>query len=300
MILHEVESWLIVIGSSISPFYILYKIGFRGFEKLTTYVEGRTPYHRLHPLTKLLITFIITIICAQSIWWVGLIAGIISLYFYYTLRRLRLILAFTSLQMIASVLDYSYFVSPTLIEKIFGNHLLIIWRFPPYFIYMGFDPYLTLQAIIYSLQVSMRVWGMLLYSDLILLTTTPSQVVRSFHKLRIPMPITFAVTVALVSIPRIFETADTIIKLQYMKGARKWRAAFESIIPLFIYEFKKAKTVSISAETRAFMAYKNRTYINDIEFTRTDKLVSALMLSLLIIDTYLVMIGLIPAIPFHA
>ncbi|BFI74579.1 energy-coupling factor transporter transmembrane component T family protein [Sulfurisphaera ohwakuensis] len=300
MILHELISWLIILASSISPFYLLFKLlGFKGFEKLTTYVESKTVYHQLHPLVKLLIVFIVTVICAESIWWVGLFAGIVSLYFYYTLRRLRLILAFTMLQLISTVLDYAYFVSPNVIEEIFGNHLLIIWRFPEYFVYMGIDPYLTLQAIIYSLQVSMRIWGMFLYSGLIFLTTTPSQIIRSFHKMKVPMPITFAVTVALVSLPRIFDTADTVIKLQYMKGMKKWRALFESFIPLFIYEFKKAKIVSISAETRAFMVYKTRTYIDNIEFTRVDKTVTILMLFLLIVDTYLVLIGLIPSIPFH-
>lgn len=308
-LIHEVLSWLIVIASSVSPFYLLFKVlGFRGFEKLTSYVDRRTPYHNLHPLTKILIVFIVTVICAQSIWWVGLAAGLAFLYFYYRLGRLRLILAFTSLQMVSSVLDYSYFVSPYLITKIFGNHLTVIWEFPSYFIYMGFSPYLTLQAVIYSLQVSMRVWAMLLSSGLVLLTTTPSQVIRSLHKMRIPLPITFSVAIALVSLPRIFETADTVIKLQYMKGVGyrkrfkfiyKLRAAFEAMIPLFVYEFKRARAITVAAETRAFMAYGTRTYIDEIPFSRVDKAVSILMISLLIADTYFVVTGVIPAIPFH-
>ncbi|WP_054846804.1 energy-coupling factor transporter transmembrane component T family protein [Sulfuracidifex tepidarius] len=176
------------------------------------------------------------------------------------------------------------------------------------FRFMGFVPYLTLQAIIYSFQVSMRIWTMLMYSGLIFLTTTPSQIIRSFHKMKVPMSITFAITVGLVSLPRIFDTADTIIKLQLMKGIGykkrikflyNLRAMFESIIPLFIYEFKKAKTVSISAETRAFMAYKKRTYIDDITFSKIDKIVVTIMIAALIIDTYLVIVGMIPSIPFH-
>ncbi|BBG23341.1 energy-coupling factor transporter transmembrane component T family protein [Sulfuracidifex tepidarius] len=283
-------------------------MGFKGFEKLTTYVEYKTPYHLLHPLTKLLIVVIVTIICAESIWWVDLIIGIASLYFYYLLRRIRLILSFSLLQMIGSVLDYSYFVSPVVLREIFGNNLTIIWKFPSYFVFMGFVPYLTLQAIIYSFQVSMRIWTMLMYSGLIFLTTTPSQIIRSFHKMKVPMSITFAITVGLVSLPRIFDTADTIIKLQLMKGIGykkrikflyNLRAMFESIIPLFIYEFKKAKTVSISAETRAFMAYKKRTYIDDITFSKIDKIVVTIMIAALIIDTYLVIVGMIPSIPFH-
>ena len=298
MILHEVLSWLIIVTSSLSPFYLLYRIGFRGFSRLTTYVEGNTIYHRLHPLTKLLIALVVTVICAQSVWWVGLVAGLTSLYFYYSLRRLRLILTFSSAFLIGSALNQAYYVSPAVVEKVFGDQVTVLWVFPDYFVYIGVNPVLTLQAIIYSLQVAVRVWGMLLYSGLVVLTTTPSQVVRSLHKVRVPAPVTFAVTVALVALPRVFETADTVVKLQYMKGASKWRAAFESFIPLFVYEFRKARAVSVSAETRAFMAYKTRTYIDEVELAGTDKLVALLLLALLAVDTYLVAVGLIPALPF--
>lgn len=299
MILHEVVSWLIIVASSVSPFYILYKIGFRGFSRLTTYVEGKTIYHRLHPLTKLLIVFVVTVICAQSIWWVGLIAGLSSLYFYYSLRRLRLILMFSSAFLLGSAVNQAYYVSPVVLEEVFGNRMAVLWAFPHYFIYFGVDPVLTLQAIIYSIQVGVRVWGMFLYSGLVFLTTTPSQVVRSLHRLKVPLPITFAVTVALVALPRIFETADTVIKLQYIKGASRWRATFESFIPLFVYEFRKARAVSISAETRAFMAYKTRTYVDEMGFGTADKAALAVVLALLAVDSYLVAIGLIPALPFY-
>ncbi|BDC18796.1 hypothetical protein HS5_16860 [Acidianus sp. HS-5] len=252
--------------------------------------------------------FIVTVISAISIWWVGLIIGMSSLFFYYSLKRVKLILSFSSLQMVVSVLNYSFFVSPTILEEIFGNNLTVIWKFPSYFIYMGVVPCLTLQAIIYSFQVSMRIWSLFMFSGLIFLATTPSQIIRSFHKLKVPMPITFAVTVALVSLPRIFDSADTIMKLQLMKGIGykkrikfpyTLRALMESVVPLFIYEFKKAKTVSVSAETRAFMAYKTRTYIEDVIFSTIDKSVIALMMILLVVDIYFVSIGLIPSIPFH-
>ncbi len=298
-----------VIASSISPFYILFKVlGFRGFQKLTSYVEERTPYHSIHPLTKLLIALIVTVVCAESVWWVDFAIGTASRYFYYRLRRVRLIISFSALQMVSTVLDSSYFVSPVVLHEIFGDHLTVIWKFPSYFVYMGFVPDLTLQALIYSFQVSMRVWSMLMYSVLIFQTTTPSKIISSFHRMKVPMPITFAVTVGLVSLPRMFDTAETVFKLQLMKGTGKGkafklfhvlRAEFESVVPLLIYEFRKAKTVSISAETRGFMAYKSRTYVEETPFSRTDKAVSAFMLSILVVDTYLVSIGLIPAIPFH-
>lgn len=307
----EIISWLLVIFGTAFPLYSIFGIlGFKGFEELTSYVDLSTPYHKINPVTKLLILFSVTLIAVQSIWWVGLILGMIAIPFYYFLRRLKVILIFSLAQIIGLSWGFATFTSPTVLREIFGNNLTIIWKWPSYFIYMGYVPDLTLQAIIYSIQVSMRIWPMSLFSGLIFLTVNPSDLIRSMHKIKIPLSLIFAVAVGVISVPRIFEVADTAIKLQLMKGIGykrnrilkiffKIKAMFEAIIPLTIYEFKKARLISLSAETRAFMAYKDRTYLNDINFSKIDKTIVIILIIAIIIDSYLVYSGYIPAIPVH-
>lgn len=312
VLIHEAVSWLIVVLSSVSPFYVLFRLlGFTGFQRLTSYEEtAGTPLHSLNPLTMLTVVFAVTVISAQSIWWVGMIVGLSSIPFFHILRRLRLVLALSSLQILAGIWGYAFFVSPSVVERIFGPHLTVIWSWPSYFVYMGFDRTLTLQAMIYSLQVSMRVWAMSMFSLLFLATTTPSEVIRAFHRLKVPMPLTFAVTVAMASIPRIFDTSEVVYRLQLMKGVGshgnpavrplyRLKAILDSIVPLAIHEFRKARTVAISAETRAFMAYRTRTEVREVAFTSRDKAIIASLALLIALDTYLAAAGYIPALPFN-
>ncbi|MEM3515969.1 MAG: hypothetical protein QW281_04935, partial [Saccharolobus sp.] len=59
------------------------------------------------------------------------------------------------------------------------------------------------------------------------------------------------------------------------------------------------RITGISAETRAFGAYKSRTFIEDYEFSLKDKILLISGGILTIIDLYFVVTGVIPAIPYH-
>ncbi|ARM76796.1 energy-coupling factor transporter transmembrane component T family protein [Acidianus manzaensis] len=294
-----VISWFFVIfGASFPLYLLLVAIGIKGFEQLTHYVEKNTIMHKVNPLTKLIILLLITIVASQSIWWIGFMLGLIGLIFFIPLQRVRLIILFSVTQIFGMTWGFSVFTPPSLLLEIF-HKLNVIWTFPSYFQIMGYVPDLTIQALIYGFQVSMRVWGMFIFSMLVLLTTTTSQMINALSKFKVPLGITFAVTIAMISIPRIFETADTAYKIQVMRGEKKIIALFQSIVPTTIFLFKNAKITGISAETRCFMESNSRTELDEIKLSEVDKIIISLAIILTIVDLYFVAIGLIPAIPLH-
>ncbi|BFH73906.1 energy-coupling factor transporter transmembrane component T [Sulfurisphaera javensis] len=299
-LINVIISWYLYLFGVTFLVYILFvALGVKGFKELTTYVEKKTLLHRINPLTKIIILLLVTIVASQSIWWIGATLGVIAFSLFIPLKRVKVVSLFTFMQVFGMTWGFAIYTSPSLIQQLFGNKLTTIWVFPSYFIYFGVVPDLTLQALIYGFQVAMRVWSMFLFSILILMTTTTSEVIRALSKFKVPLSITFAITIAMISIPRIFEIADTAYKIQVMRGENKFIAFFQSIIPTTIFLFKSAKITGISAETRCFMAKKERTELYDMPLTSVDKVIITTGILLTAIDLYLVAIGLIPAIPFH-
>ncbi|MEM0294355.1 MAG: hypothetical protein QXF93_07135 [Saccharolobus sp.] len=61
-------------------------------------------------------------------------------------------------------------------------------------------------------------------------------------------------------------------KPRIVKPFYKALVLFYSILPTIIFLFKKTRITGISAETRAFGVYKNRTFIKDYDFSLKDKI----------------------------
>lgn len=297
-LIDTIISWYLFLFGVTFPVYILFiALGIKGFKELTSYVEKKTFLHKINPITKLILLFLITVVASQSIWWIGGIIGLVTFLLYIPLRRIKVISLFTMMQVFGMTWGFTIYTSPTLLEELFGNNLKMIWHFPSYFIYFGVVPNLTLQAIIYGFQVAMRVWSMFLFSLIILMTTTTSEIIRSLTKFKVPLGLTFAITIAMISIPRIFEIADIAYKIQVMRGENRFIALFQSVIPTTIFLFKNAKITGISAETRCFMAKPTRTELEELKLTNVDKIIITSSIILSIIDLYFVAIGVIPAIP---
>ena len=68
--------------------------------------------------------------------------------------------------------------------------------------------------------------------------------------------------------PRVFKTANTVMKNQQLKGEQVESDFRVLHTPLCLRVQEKARVVSISTETTVFMAYKTRTYTNEVEFAR--------------------------------
>ena len=306
--LTDVISWFFLIfGVSLPFIFILKLIGLTGFQEITRYEKHDTFYYRLNPITKIVFTLVVTIVAAATIWWIGGIITLVLLMSYLTLlngrRKFMLGLYLVLATLIGFAQGYAPYVPSDVVATSFGTYQPINWwTWPSYFAYLGFTPVLTQQQVIYSLQISMRGTSVVLAALLLVLTSTPSEILRSLNKIGLPIAIVFALIVAMRSIPKIFDAIDLSVKSQFMRGLGSNAnaiiqpfyyvvAGFASILPVLIHMLRGAKNTAISADTRAFRAFNTRTYLNPAVFTRSDAYMGAIVVAMIGLSTIAIILG---------
>ncbi|BBG24925.1 Energy-coupling factor transporter transmembrane protein EcfT [Sulfuracidifex tepidarius] len=311
----NVMSWFFYFFGITFPIYALIGvIGIKGFLTITRYEKGDSFLYRLNPVTKIAMGLVVMTIAAITIWWVGAILTVIGLGIYLTLkdgkRKFFLGLFLTISSIIGSAWGIATYTPYSILHYAFGNfNPVVVWVWPSYFSVMGYQHFLTLQGMEYGFQVAMRTTPIFLYSLILVMTTTPSQIVRALTKIKLPIEVIFSMVVAMRSLPRIFEAIDTSVKMQFLKGrgygASKWKmpiymlvGVFYAIVPTLIYLLRGAKYTQMSADTRAFRAYKDRSYLYDIKFSREDYIMLALFAIGIVLAIVATTMGYGRAVPY--
>ena len=311
----NVFSWLLIsFGVGLPLLFVLKAIGLSGFKEVTRFEKHDSFYYRLNPVTKIALSVIVMFVSAAAIWWVGAILTAAIALSYLTLRdgkRKFLLAVYLTITTVVGVAwGYAPFTPPViLVTALHTHHFTTLWTWPSYFSYMGYVPSLTLQSVIYGLQISMRFTAISLASLLLVMTSTPSEILRSLNKLKVPIAFTFSMVVAMKAIPRIFEAMDAAIKIQFMRGLgskspRVFRpvyyliAAVSSIVPVLVFILRGARDTAISADTRAFRAYDRMTYMKPMSFGRLDYYSFAMILLIVIVAGIAIASGFGRAIPY--
>lgn len=317
------------------PLYLFFGyIGLTGFRTLTQYEKYHTFYYRLNPLTKMVLVITVAFVVAVTAWSIDLLIALIILATYLTLkkglRRLGLgsALAFVSVIGLAwyyasytpyGLLMYAFYhicvatpaATPEPPSSAWSALFTPVWQWAPYFSYMGYQPVLTTQGIVYGLQVSTRAAAVLIAAMVLVMTSTPSAILRTLGKLKLPVVLVFALVVGMRTVPRIFDTLDTAVKVQYMRGygskANKitwifylFGGVLTSIVPAMTFLFRGARNTAISADTRAFRANKSRTFLEPFAFSRGDYVVFAVIAGLVALAVLSNLYGFGRAIPYSA
>ncbi|WP_016730604.1 energy-coupling factor transporter transmembrane component T family protein [Saccharolobus islandicus] len=312
----QIISWIIVLyGSAVPALFVIFLIGITGLREITRYETGNTFLYKLNPVTKVVLTIVVMIVAATTIWWIGATLTLILLLSYLTLNDGVRKFGYAFFLALSTILGGTWSIAPytppSTLQLAFPNvkQFTVIWTFPSYFQVMGYEQQLTLEALIYGLQTTFRVAPVLLSALLFITTTTGSDIFRMFTKIKIPIAITFSVLVGIRMIPRIFELLDTSVKMQYIRGLGYGRpkivssllivyAIFEAIIPTMVYLFRGAKNLAISADTRGFRAYPSRTSLVELKFTRVDYYGTAIIAALIIIAIVANLLGFGRTIPY--
>ncbi len=308
-------SWLFVLVGFTGPLVIVFGlIGLTGFVEITRFESGTSFYYRLNPVTKIVLGLVVTTISALSIWWIGALLTVLLALSFLTLnngrRKFVFALLLTTSTVVATIQGFApYTAALTLEEAMKVKVFHTLWVWPGYFSYMGFQHTLTLESVIYSLQISMRFTSVTLASLILVLTTTPSGIIRALSKLGVPAAVTFSLVVAMRSVPRIFEAIDASIKAQLVRGLGSrahpsirpiyyLEALISSIVPVLVFLLRGAKNTAISADTRAFRAYPKRTYAKPLTYSKADRVTLLLVATALVVDVYAAMHGYGRGIPY--
>ncbi|BCU67615.1 hypothetical protein HS7_10520 [Sulfolobales archaeon HS-7] len=310
-----VISWVVFLfGVAVPLAILLLAIGIRGFIEITRFEKHNTFYYNINAVTKIILLIGVTIAAAITVWWFSAILTIILLASYLTLkngfRKLILVLYLTLTFIIGITQGFAPYTPYSVLQLAYHtNTFNAIWEWPSYFSFMGYQPYLTLQGLEYGVQISFRFIPATLSGLILILTTTPSEILGTFSRIKVPLAFVFSLIIALRTIPRIFEVFDTVVKLQFMRGLGSTKpkvfypmyflyAGIYAVVPTMVYLFRGAKNTAIAADTRAFRAKETITYLNDLTFTKEDIVIVTLVMAILIISGILIALGLGRGIPY--
>ncbi|MDG7008860.1 MAG: energy-coupling factor transporter transmembrane protein EcfT [Nitrososphaerota archaeon] len=325
-------SWFLFIFGLVTPLYLIFGyIGLTGFRDISRYEDHNTFYYKLNPLTKIVFTITLTFVVAVSAWSTNLVIGLIVLSTYLTLKRGARRLLLGSALVFASVVGLAWYYATqtpyTLLVFAFYRQCVTttppvlsagwlalftpIWQWAWYFTILGYQPVLTVQGMMYGLQVSTRAGAVLISSLILVMTSTPSAILRTLGRLKLPVVLVFALVVGMRTVPRIFDTLDTAVKVQFMRGygsnANRVTRIFylfggvlTSIVPAMTFLFRGARNTAISADTRAFRAYKGRTFLKPFTFSRSDYAFFFVIAGLVALAVFSNLYGFGRAIPYSA
>lgn len=272
-LLINLAEWVLFFGGAAVPVYIVFGIiGLSGLREITRYEGNDSLYYRLNPVTKIAALFMIALATSFAGLYLGLLATGVILASYATLRRGKDKLRIGALFTVAVVWG-------TVWGSVSGNLSFLIsaglaLNHPGFF-------YNQLTRIFAE---DIAVSGVFLMALVLVMTSTPSSVMRALKRIGLPNPITFSVVVGMRTVPVLLEAINTTIKVQLMRGfGTRWgrwlaplyvlAAAFWALIPALIYLLRGARNTAISTGTRAFGAYKTRTYITKPPFGFSDVMV---------------------------
>lgn len=303
--------FLFLFGLALPIIILLTAIGLTGLREVTRYEKNDSIYYRLSPITKIALVVTITVVAAVTIWWVGLFLSLGTLATYLSLKEGRRKFALGGFICFSTIIGLLWTQAPvipyTYLEyAVYGicltnvqhiTNLTPVWTWPQpvagFFTLLGYQPVLTVEAFYYGLQISVRVLAPTVASLILIMTSTPSDVLRALRKVKMPVQIIFALVVAMRTVPRIFDALNTAVRVQFMRGyganaARPLKpfymagAALTGIVPAMVFLFRGARNTAISADTRAFRAFKDRTYLKPVTFSRADKVMWVVIAALIV------------------
>ncbi|MCK9226018.1 MAG: energy-coupling factor transporter transmembrane protein EcfT [Candidatus Muirbacterium halophilum] len=234
---------------------------------LGQYVSGNSFLYILNPVNKILFcfTFMVLIVCCQSIFWTVNLGFIVLLLFFSAklpflavLKGMKTILFF----LIITFIMHIFFTSQG--QVIFQYSKIII----------------TLEGLLNALLIFFRIFFIIMINSILTLTTQPTEIAWGFQKLLYPFKIfkfpvdefALMLSLALRFIPVLFQELGKIIDAQKSRGAEFDSPSFIKkilsfppiLIPMFINSFFRAEEIAMAMEARCYSNSQNRTHFTKI------------------------------------
>lgn len=259
------------------PIVFVRLVGLQGLRHLFSYETHISPIHRLDPRLKVLYPVVIGILTVMLSWQFvfGLLA--LTLVPWVILRpsreRLPVLLTMTCVPAMGMIWSQGLF-HPV------GSGAGVLFAFPDTIRWFGTQG-LTGYGLLFGAEQAGRMLVTVSASLLLLLTTTPSEMIWAFYKFRLPAQAGFAFTVALRFLPSLLERMTQLLKAMEVRGydlsrPRVWQvhrypAYVQRIcvaiplvtVPLLIGSLRSTSVMAMVADARAFGAKPTRTMMDE-------------------------------------
>lgn len=256
---------------------------------ILAYTPGDSILHRLNPITKLTIIVLVWITSLISFDMVTFLILLSLLVVFWILGRMSL----GEMAVLIKLLLLVFLIFTVI------NGFMYFRGKTPLFYVLGYP--FTLEGLLFGITLSLKVLCIVSSIPILTRTTTMSDLIGAFAKMRIPYTLTFILTTAMNFTDVINEIYQNIKESQLLRGysidemnflKRAIKGYAPLFIPLILLVLRKASTMDLAIEARAFGASKERTYINELRFTANDIIfMGVILLTSIILIAYNVIYG---------
>ena len=242
---------------------------------LGQYFPAKSVLHRADPRMKICLTIfvIVLIFTSQNFFSLGLVVAGVAAAMVLSKIPIRLYLkslkAILILVILTSVLNIFYGTGEPL------------WQWGIFRV--------TLNGILNSIFVSVRIVILILTTSILTFTTSPTQLTDAIERLlrplaRLHVPVhefAMMMTIALRFVPTLLEETDKIMSAQKARGAdmesgglmQRIKALVPVLIPLFVSAFRRAYDLATAMESRCYHGGEGRTKMKILKLGQTDWLI---------------------------
>ncbi len=239
---------------------------------LGQFFPGKSSIHRLDPRVKICLTifFIVLIFCSANFVNIGLL---------YVVIASAMVLSKVPMKI------YLKSLKPILFIIAFTGILNLFYGTGEPLVQLGFLK-ITLNGILNSVLISVRIVGLILISSILTFTTSPTQLTDAIERLLKPLAMlkvpvhefAMMMTIALRFVPTLLEETDKIMSAQKARGAdmesgglmQRIKALIPVLIPLFVSAFRRAYDLATAMESRCYTGGDGRTKMKILKVGKTD------------------------------
>lgn len=242
--------------------------------------ESRSFFARLHPATMLIAVGCMVVIVFSTLNFLALLGLIAFLFLLVVLDGMPRQGTFTILLV---VLPLCFFI--TLIQAL-TRTTNIIARFD----LLGVGVLLSLDGILLGLAITLRVALLALIMTIFFTVVSPVRLTKALYDMGMPFKFAYTFTLALRFLPLVLDELATINNAQKSRGYDIDRAnpvvkpfkMFPLAIPLILGSLKRANTIALAMDLKAFSAYPHRTFFVRVEKRSWDAAIRATCLAAMV------------------
>ncbi len=243
---------------------------------LIQYVPGDSLFHRLDPRAKIIFMLLLAgvIFVIRDIWLA--VAVLVTLLMLWRLARLPVAMLKDMGKALAGITLFLLVVQALFYP---GETSLVYPIIPQAVPLIGGIGRITLEGILFAVLIVLRLFAMVLILPLVSLTTPVHLLTLGMVRMGLPYQVAYAMTTAINLIPVLQAEANVIVDAQRLRAmqvfekGRFWDKLLSYpalVTPLVIGAMRRAQSIAVAMDSRAFGASKNRTYIQNIEMEARD------------------------------
>ncbi|MEN6413603.1 MAG: energy-coupling factor transporter transmembrane component T [Veillonellales bacterium] len=142
--------------------------------------------------------------------------------------------------------------------------------------------YIYQEGVIHGLKQGLRLTTMTTLGLLVCWTTDTRLLLLGMVKMRLPYSLSFMAVTAVKFIPALLQESMQVMTASRMRGGKRFGISL--LIPILANCIRRSGTLAVAVESRAFRCYNQRTYLEELSFSRGEKwlLVGYMLLTVLI------------------